>query len=386
MKVFISWSGSYGKGFAEILRNWLPSVLQAVKPFFSANDIAHGARWAAEVGTELEAANVGIVILTKDSITAPWLMFEAGALSKHVGRSKVVPLLLDLEPSEVVGPLVQFQCSTVEEGNLKRLLRMLNSELGDKALSDSVLESVFAKWWPELRDAFASLPRMHSVQSRPKALDDRTLLLEVLAVTRNILDLQPSPSVPTLPQSHRTNLFSSEIKGTLSLAEVRKRLADGGNLAGANLKDLNLSHQDLTGANLRGASLVGANLSQAVLTSANMDAANLEQAVLDGADLQGTILSRSNLWKASFRNVRNLSKIGSLEQANLYGALDLTLPAELAEKYETHRSKDYGDFLDHFRKMGLDRKELRDAFLWMSHTYPGPEALRSTFSFVDKDA
>jgi hypothetical protein len=49
MKVFISWSGDSGKAVAEILYAWLPSALQAVKPFFSPDDIAKGARWSSEV-------------------------------------------------------------------------------------------------------------------------------------------------------------------------------------------------------------------------------------------------------------------------------------------------------------------------------------------------
>lgn len=96
MKVFISWSGERGKAIAEIVYAWLPSVIQAVKPFFSPDDIAKGARWSSEVGSELEACQVGIVIVTRESLTSPWIMFEAGALSKNVGKSRVVPILVDL--------------------------------------------------------------------------------------------------------------------------------------------------------------------------------------------------------------------------------------------------------------------------------------------------
>jgi hypothetical protein len=112
MKVFISWSGERGKAFAEMLYSWLPSVLQAAKPFFSPDDIVKGARWANEVGAELDASQVGIIVATRESLSSPWVMFEAGALSKNLGKSKVVPILVDVNPEDVRGPLAQFQCVT----------------------------------------------------------------------------------------------------------------------------------------------------------------------------------------------------------------------------------------------------------------------------------
>jgi hypothetical protein len=89
MKVFISWSGNYGKAFAKLLHAWLPSVLQAVRPYFSPDDIAKGARWSNEISAELDGSQVGIIILTREAIAAPWIMFEAGALSKNVANPRL---------------------------------------------------------------------------------------------------------------------------------------------------------------------------------------------------------------------------------------------------------------------------------------------------------
>src|ERR1017187_9800498 len=106
MRVFISWSGERSQRIANILRSWLPGVLQAVKPYFSPDDIAKGTRWSTEIAKELEASRIGLLVLTSENLDAPWLMFEAGALAKNLERSKVCPILFGLEPTDVTGPLV----------------------------------------------------------------------------------------------------------------------------------------------------------------------------------------------------------------------------------------------------------------------------------------
>ncbi len=109
MKIFITWSGDTSCLIAEVLNKWLPGVLQAVKTYYSPNDILKGTRWNAEISKELESSQVGIICLTKDNLEAPWIMFEAGALSKSLENSKVCPILFGVDASEVKGPLVQFE-------------------------------------------------------------------------------------------------------------------------------------------------------------------------------------------------------------------------------------------------------------------------------------
>src|SRR5258705_12105319 len=96
MKIFISWSGSRSHKLANQLRAWLPHVIQNIEPFMSSGDIATGARWRTNVSSELEKCNFGIICLTPENLRAPWIHFEAGALSKAVGNSHVAPMLLDL--------------------------------------------------------------------------------------------------------------------------------------------------------------------------------------------------------------------------------------------------------------------------------------------------
>ena len=129
MKVFLSWSGEPSRHLAEVLRDWLPAVLQAVEPWMSAEDVAKGARWSALLAGELAQAKVGILCLTPDNLAAPWMLFEAGALSKTLEQTLVCPYLLGLRPADLGGPLVQFQAAEANRADTRRLVRTINAEL-----------------------------------------------------------------------------------------------------------------------------------------------------------------------------------------------------------------------------------------------------------------
>jgi hypothetical protein len=76
----------------------------------SSEDIEAGTRWGSHVTTELSVTRFGIICLTPENQTAPWLLFEAGALAKTIENTYVVPYLIDLELAEIQhGPLNQFQ-------------------------------------------------------------------------------------------------------------------------------------------------------------------------------------------------------------------------------------------------------------------------------------
>lgn len=187
MKVFISWSGDRSRGLADILRRWFPSVLQAVRPYFSPDDVSKGARWSTEIAKELEASRIGLLVLTPENQDAPWLVFEAGALAKNLDRSKVCPILFGgLESTDVKGPLVQFQASRFDAEDMKRLVKMMNSELGDAALASEVLDSVFTLWWPRLETEVNEELSTTGASPDEATRTERDILEEVLGLTRTL--------------------------------------------------------------------------------------------------------------------------------------------------------------------------------------------------------
>lgn len=180
MRVFISWSGEQSRAIAERLREWLPCVIQDLEPWMSTEDVRKGARWHAEIAVALETAKAGILCITAENIDAPWLVFEAGALSKSIPSSSnsVCTYLYGSEPSDLGrGPLSQFQHTKAEKADTFRLLKALNTARGDKALDESLLLRLFEKWWPDLEIALAKLPKS-SVTVRPRR-SDRELLEDI---------------------------------------------------------------------------------------------------------------------------------------------------------------------------------------------------------------
>jgi hypothetical protein len=186
VRVFISWSGELSRELGEAIRDWLPSALQFVRPYFTPNDIDKGAKWASEISTALSASSICIIVLTRNNLQSSWIMFEAGAISSTLDNSRVCPIVFDLEPTDLEGPLAQFQVTRFLEDDFRKLFNTVNSQAGENKLSDSIAQSVFDKWWPDLNQKISKILRGHTAKSDAKKIrSDRELIEEVLLLVRN---------------------------------------------------------------------------------------------------------------------------------------------------------------------------------------------------------
>ncbi|MDF2232260.1 TIR domain-containing protein [Albimonas sp. CAU 1670] len=188
MDVFISWSGNPSKALAETFRTWLPSVIQACKPYFTPNDIEKGAKWNSEISAKLDSSDIGLIILTKTNIQSPWILFESGALSKSLESSRVCPILFGIEPSDVAGPLSHFQLTPFNRDEMRNLMHLLNNRLGEGKLAESVVNSVFEMWWPQLDSSVSKILSDSTERAKITKKDRRTerdLLEEVLSILRS---------------------------------------------------------------------------------------------------------------------------------------------------------------------------------------------------------
>ncbi len=186
MKVFISWSGETSRRVGEAFRNWLPMLLQSVKPYYTPSDIEKGTRWSSDIAGELDASMAGIFCVTRDNLFSQWLMFEAGAISKKVDNSLVCPILIDLESNELEGPLNQFQVTLFQKADIKRLIFDLNKANKEYNVEETVLSQLFEKLWPELEEKVKEIIKAVDTNAgdQQKRRTERELLEEVLELTR----------------------------------------------------------------------------------------------------------------------------------------------------------------------------------------------------------
>jgi hypothetical protein len=186
MKIFIGWSGERSKKIAQLLYEWLPTVVQNIKPYMS-TEIDKGTRWGSSVAAELQSCNFGIFCLTQENLAASWIHFEAGALSKVVGQSHVVPILFDLAQSHVQGPLIQFQSMIFDREDVMRLLKTINKaarEAGEEALEEIRLERAFSGLWNQLDKEIKEISEGTHELERDVAVSANPVLEEILVLAR----------------------------------------------------------------------------------------------------------------------------------------------------------------------------------------------------------
>jgi hypothetical protein len=225
VKVFISWSGAISHQVALSLRDWLPSVLQAVEPYVSSEDIDKGARWSTDISQELEDSTFGIICVTPDNLQAPWVNFEAGALSKSLERSRVAPLLFGVDRTAVQGPLVQFQSTLAQHDDMQKLVGSLNSACDPARLDDARLDATFEVWWPHLEKQLASIAVKPSKSQTPQR-DTDDVLAEVLELVRGQQKLLATPE-QLLPPRYISWALREADPGSLSTGDPVFRLLAG---------------------------------------------------------------------------------------------------------------------------------------------------------------
>lgn len=181
--VFISWSGTRSRWVADAFREWLPVVLQSVKPWMSP-EIDKGVRGQDVISDKLNTVKIGIVCLTPENLKEPWILFEAGALSKAVGKKSYVCtyLLAGLKPTDIERPLGEFQHTSPDKQDTFKLLNTINTALGTNPVPSDVLERAFDGWWPRFEKLLAAMPIAGEAAIVKRSPED--LLSEVLEIAR----------------------------------------------------------------------------------------------------------------------------------------------------------------------------------------------------------
>ena len=218
-QVFLSWSGEQSKAIANALKQWLPRVFQGLDVWMSDHDIQAGDRWGRKLDEQLEASHLGIVCLTAENLKSPWLIFEAGALSKAIDESRVVPYLFALKTTDVGPPLAQFQSVNADKKGTLDLVNSIYHAI-ESPLPLSELPVTFERWWPDLEDSLSHIARRVAAKRR----SEREILEEILSLVRRTgsRELQDTLSrILAIPNVHSMAVMQvlrhGQPTGTISL-------------------------------------------------------------------------------------------------------------------------------------------------------------------------
>lgn len=221
MKIFISWSGSLSQAVATLLKGWLEDIFQGAEAWMSNEDINKGAIWFSGITDTLEGTDFGILCLTSENTAAPWILFEAGALSKGLTKNRVCPLLVDLEVSQLEAPLSQFNAARPVREDMWRLVKTINSHGKDHLLLADRLRKTFDRWWDDFETKFGAIiaNKKTSTTKPPKRTLD-AMVVEILEIARSLQEKnQQPPSLAAIPSF--TPTFDRDASGRIILKQLK---------------------------------------------------------------------------------------------------------------------------------------------------------------------
>lgn len=212
MQVFVSWSGERSRALAHALRDLLPDVLQNLTIWMSEHDLQAGVRWSSELSSKLSDCDVGIACVTPENQHSPWLMFEAGAISKSLEQGRLIPLLLDIGREQIAHPLAQFQLLQCDQEGVVKLISALN-QLSDAPLDASRLQRTIERWWPDFSEALGKATALHIAKPSAPERADKEILYEILEKVRGI-SIVP---IASRPVAHGIEVDTRPLVGELGI-------------------------------------------------------------------------------------------------------------------------------------------------------------------------
>jgi hypothetical protein len=160
-------------------------LLQSVFPWMSETDIEKGSRSLDELSRALAHIKVGIVCLTPENLLAPWLLYEAGALSKTIDdKTHLYTYLIGpLEFQDVEPPLGMFQHTKSEKEETRKLVHSINKAISDDPLPEARLNELFEVLWPKFEEKLLAAPKPERIVEAKRNTDQ--MVTEILEFTRS---------------------------------------------------------------------------------------------------------------------------------------------------------------------------------------------------------
>lgn len=175
VKVFVS-HAHVDTAIAEALKTLLAKIFDDVEVDYSSDrsaggGVEAGANWLQWILDKVRSCNVAVVVLTPESLSRPWLMWESGAVNGIAlaleEQRQIVPLLFRVNRENLSGPLSHLQA---EQGETKegiyRLVQAVWHLLGRRPRIEK-LELLFGAALPGYLEQIQG-----ALQDRPQSLDE----------------------------------------------------------------------------------------------------------------------------------------------------------------------------------------------------------------------
>jgi hypothetical protein len=205
VKIFISWAGETSRQVGEALHGWIPLLWDSVDPWISGRDLNKGRQWQNEIITNLRSSRFGIVCLTPDNLSRPWMLFEAGAIST-LSEESVFTFLHRVQFTQVTEPLSMFNHTASQEDDVMKMVTSLNDVLGAQKVHGPALNARFQKFWPDLKAKLEGIEIGQSVAEDAPHRDQEAIAAEILTLVRDISKSLPAASrikAPLEPDDRR---------------------------------------------------------------------------------------------------------------------------------------------------------------------------------------
>ena len=198
-QIFLSWSGELSRQIAIALQKWIHVVFESLHAWVSDTDIALGARSIKSIEESLDKSIGGLLILTVENQTSPWVNFEAGALSRQFESrdGRVIPLLIDAtHMGQLKAPLNVFQGQMLTREGMLRVVEVLFEMVGrDKSFASSRMDAYWATLESEVErlraDYAGPIP-----SEEPVRLND--LQDQLTRIERMLTDRPDAPQISTV--------------------------------------------------------------------------------------------------------------------------------------------------------------------------------------------
>lgn len=149
-QVFVSWSGKKSWHIAHRIAEWMPTIVPNTRYYLS-SEMQAGTLWLTHLMNGLAASKMALLCLTKENIQSQWLNFEAGAMwSRYNADIVICPILFDLDPNDLTGPLSQFQGKTFTERDMKYLAKTIAGKSNFVGDRPDRVDINFKTTWPQL--------------------------------------------------------------------------------------------------------------------------------------------------------------------------------------------------------------------------------------------